>query len=404
MPANWTVDGTFDPAVVLLPQDDARLKRPSPKSLGITMSEHGQIEGLIHLPIEPRDLLRIELMLTDADLIVQGNYRVDGPVRLNPYLSATHLGGVEFHAVFDRNILSPIVALASGAPLKRGGEAERQVRLACASMAFCILAEIQIEPSLALYEFASSTDHDSADREFDTFRVADNSDLREYINIALGRADRLIVNPSIVLSDGPAREPNFAKRLNRWRPHYLYVLKAYELVRAHGRTVRAGLEFLRWQAEEAFFSNAAAPYCLASMSHRPPKGGMLKSSGAQDPAALKRGIRNATWDVFVLHQFQRKITSAGGPAWSLWTADSALRSIARSIFVGDTEGPELALHGLLERCWGKDGLRLLSAYLAHRNKIVGSPESREKHREALHATIDDQIKMLEVKLGLVTPN
>ena len=119
-------------------------------------------------------------------------------------------------------------------------------------------------------------------------------------------ADHVVADVDRRYARKPISESNFNRPLSKWKLHYLHVLKAAELRRSSNTPLQAAHEMLRWQFEEAFSNSAASLYCLNAISHHPPKGRMLKDFRSEDPQKLCRGIRNATWDIFLLSEFKKR--------------------------------------------------------------------------------------------------
>lgn len=364
------------------------------------------ITGAVWVPVVPEDYAALRSILSAADPLVTGNYADSGSFDLSEYLAAARLGSVEFMALFDRNLLSPLAELAAGKQLAGSEESIRTGRVACACAAFCILADILIEPSMALYEYASTQGNSAAQADYSNFRIADNADPAMFIDIALGRADRMPSEHIVQVQFVPgvvkqtSREPNFEKMLRMWLPNYLYVLKIAALRRRGLSPLESALEFQRWQSEESFYNAAASMYCLASASHQPPKGQMLKGINSTDPTTLRKGVRNAAWDICLIQQFGKYVTTPKSPSWSLWSLDKAVREIARALFIREEQSEHEVLARFYSRCWGRDGATLLDSYIQHSTRANLGSESRRTRTSVAFERINLDIQTLEDELGL----
>jgi hypothetical protein len=361
----------------------------------------------IWLPLEPEELAFLQTSLRDAGVLVPGNYAGENPYQLVDYLVAGIAEDGAFRALFDRNLISPLVSLASGAMVPASEQAEHNARLASACACFCILANILIEPNIALYEFASTAGNVAAQSDARLFRVADNSDAMAYLDIALGRTDSLSqdllsrVRGLPEVAEDKVQELNFERLLRMWKPNYLYALKAVVLRRSGLSPLEAAMELTRWQADEAFFNAAGAMYCLAAISHKPPKGGMLKSLMSENLSAVKAGVRNATWDMCLLQQFGTLVRKPSGTRWSLWSTDVAVREVAKSLFARDNEVNRDKLRVFYERHWGNvDGRRLQSAYEAASARALVDPDARDAKIAMVFNKIDEHIIELEAQLSI----
>ncbi|MFN3438956.1 MAG: hypothetical protein ACK41V_14760 [Acidovorax sp.] len=363
----------------------------------------------IWLPLQPDELRCLQTVLRNSGVLVQGNYAGDDPYVVLNYLAAAAVEDCEFRSLFDRNLISPLIALAGGGRVPQSSQAEANARLAAACACFCILAKILIEPNISLYEYAADAGNDAAQSDARLFRIADNSDAIAYLDIALGRADKLPGEMLEHLSGVPeianhrSPEKNFERALSLWKPNYLYALKAIALRRAGLAPFEAAMEFARWQTEEAFFNAPAGMYCIAAISHAPPKGGMLKGIFSENLSLLQAGIRNATWDMYLLRQFGRHVRETEGPRWSLWSTDVALREVAKALFVREGETANEKLTDFYKRHWGsRDGSRLLAAYREAEMSVGADTEARNLRVEKLLDGIDNHIRELECQLGLRT--
>lgn len=364
------------------------------------------LSNAIWLPLQPDELNFLQATLRSADVLVAGNYACDDPYVLIDYLVAATVDDCEFFSLFDRNLISPMVALARGENVPESSQAQCNTRLAAACACFCILAKIYIEPNISLYEFAATSGNEAAQSDAHLFRVADNSDAIAYLDIALGRARRLPrkllehVHTLPEVADHHIPEKNFERSLKMWKPNYLYALKTVALRRSGLSPFDAAMALIHWQAEEAFFAAPAGMYCIAAIAHAPPKGGMLKSLLSKNLTSLKSGLRNATWDICLLQQFGRLMRQPEGPKWSLWSTDIALKEIARSLFVRDDEIAEDKLTGFFERHWGpKDGRHLVAAYMEALAVARQDGKARKFRMQEVLSKLDERVKDLEGNLG-----
>lgn len=361
------------------------------------------------LPVTPQDALAIEQLVRENNLLIPGNFRMEDTFDIVSYLYVAQRHGHNFRVLFDRNLHTRIVNLAKGQPLPTDTESSKIARHSAACLAFCILSEIEVEPSMALYEGASTQGHEHAAHEYRFFQIADNVDPQHYVDIALGRSDRL---PTIHLSElGRApeitsrvlRESNFEKTLTPWKPNYLYLLKTAQLIRNGVPRRQAAENLLRWQAEEAFYNAPASLFCLAAMGHTPPNARMIKKLFTLNTNELRKGLRNATWDVCIISQWEKWLRAPESPSWLLSSNDYALRTIAQAVFSDSDLPSDSLLLSFMQSCWGKrDGNYLFNAYnTAVKSASIGSPE-RHKTIQTAFANLENNIHLLEIELGMPT--
>lgn len=340
-------------------------------------------------------------------MVVPGNYAGHDPYILVDYLGAATVQDCEFHALFDRNLISPLVALAKGESVPESPQARNNSRLAAACACFCILANILVEPNISMYEYAASTGNTAAQSDLYFFRLADNTDAMAFLEIALGKTnhlpremlERICSTPNF--SEMEIQERNFERTLSMWKPSYLFALKTAALRRSGLTPVDTAIALTQWQEKEAFFFAPASLYCLAAISHTPPKGGMLKSVLSENLTSLRSGLKNAAWDISLLHHFGKLVQRPNGPLWSLWSTDVALREIATSLFLRDGEPERQKLTNFYSRHWGKkDGMRLLATYDNSISLATCEPERQARANYRIEK-LDEQIEALEHQLGFI---
>lgn len=361
----------------------------------------------VWLPTQPHELNSLQNTLRSAGVIVPGNYEGADPYILIDYLSAATVQGCAFHALFDRNLISPLVALARGESVPESQNGQRSTRLAAACACFCILANILVEPNISIYEYAASSGNSAAQSDVYFFRLADNADAMAFLEIALGHRNHLPyemlerIRSLPKFSDMDIPEGNFERKLSSWKPSYLFALKTAALRRSGLKPVDAAVALTQWQENDAFFFAPASMYCLAAISHTPPKGGMLKGIQSKNPSLLRAGVRNAAWDICLLHQFGKLVQRPNGPLWSLWSTDIALKEIAISLFLRGEESEREKLVNFYSRHWGeKDGSLLLATYDESASNARNDKPARQTRTNEVIRNLDDQIKALEHELGL----
>jgi hypothetical protein len=361
------------------------------------------------LPIRQEDMTSLEGLVSSNGLLIPGNFQFGTTYDVLDYLEGKHRYGYKFRAMFDRNLITRIVGLVRGDEMPADPASARIVRYSAACMAFCILAEIEIEPAMALYEGASAHGNALTLAEYRLFRIADHVNSVHYTEIALGRLDALpsghIANleQDSEIAGRASPETNFNKPLRSWKPNYLYLLKTAELRRSGLSSLAAATALLRWQADETFYNAPASVFCLAALGHKPPSGRMIKGVGSEDPNELARGLRNATWDVSIVSQWARWLREPDAPSWIFSTTDNALKVIARTVLVDSRLPVAHQLLAFMEEHWGsRDAKTLVATYdAAIRSARIGSAHRNVATAKAA-AEIDESIRKLELRLGIPT--
>lgn len=289
---------------------------------------------IVQFNIDPMDIQRIEKMIRDSDTITT-IWPVDifDRYSLGAYLEETY-GNNKFFALLDRNIFTDIIAVAKSSGTKSHTP---QQKVACALLAFLQLAEVTIEPNLAINEYVDSGHYDEAVDELRLFRAVDNLDPRILIEIALGRGTEI---PASMLN-WPAVESVESKKgedFRNWKIHHGFVLKLAIIELQGGKPFEKLKRFLDWVYNEYVFISSAITFGLVYFSEKRFKG-MVKHIGSGDKDKVLWGVRNTTWDMTVAYFWSKKAMAEkeNGIFWLLCTADKALRTFAGSIVVTGDE-------------------------------------------------------------------
>lgn len=362
---------------------------------------------IVNLPITNADLAALERLIATENIFVSGNFKIPNLAATEEYLRAKHLRNENFRILFDRNILTRLVNIAKGESIDTGDENEKLTRYAAGCLAFCIVAEIDVEHGMALYEGAFTLGHDHAEKEHQLFLTINNTHPGYCTDIALGRANSIpkdhlqeIGKDPVILAQ-MCRESNLAKELNLWAPNYLHLLKISEL-RRKNPTGKAPAElYLRWQAEESFYNAPAAMFGLAAISPKPPKGQMLKKVIVSNSSELSKNIHNATWDVCYITQWGKWLKDKDAPHWLFGSHDVALRKIADIAFCEQPANEMELLQNFFEICWGKrDGAALVKTYEQAKRSAQLGTQDRTTQVNEYFKNIKMHITTLEKSLGI----
>jgi hypothetical protein len=362
---------------------------------------------LVELPVDPMDLAAIEQIVRENELLIPGNFRMDDAAHVMAFHEAAFIHKHSFRVLFDRNLVTRLAGLVRGDVMPTDPASARIVRFTAACMAFCILAEIDVEPNMAIYEGAQTHGHAFAEAETLLFQVANNLHPKFYIDIALGRANQLppghieeVRSDPDMVSKKPG-ENDFTRPLTLWRASHLHVLKAVALKRSEKSNLGAAINFIEWQEKEAFFNASASLFCLAAMGHTPPATKMIKDIGSQDLEKLQKGIHNATWDIAILIQWGKWLRDKQAVSWLFSTNDKALKHIIKYLFLDDDSDTDAQFIKFLRLSWGKkDAVRLKETYDKSRQS-VGNDATRQERLATAFAAVGDQILELECQLGLM---
>ena len=300
----------------------------------------------IYFDINPIYLQRIEKMIRESDIITT-IWPVDTFDRysLGAYVRETYIEKNKFFALLDRNIYTDIISVAKSIGTKQHTS---QQKVACALLAFLQLADVTIEPNMAVNEYVDSGHYDEAVPELSLFRAIDNLDPKILIELALGQKNEI---PSSMINCIAEESFELKKGENfiNWKIHYGFVLKLAIIELQGGKPVEKLYRLLDWVYKKYIFIGSAIIFGLVYFSEKRLKG-MIKHIGSGDKDNILRGIRNTTWDMTISHYWAKKaiIDKENGVFWLLCTADKALKTVADNIvvtneFPGEIEQKKKAL-------------------------------------------------------------
>jgi len=228
----------------------------------------------------------------------------------------------------DRNLLTRWLALYRGEDIKNDND-----RLAASILAFSQLAEIVIEPSIALYEAAMTNGNVKANQELNIFRSADNLDPKYWTAVALEESDML---PNIALNDlnkNKLEDINFEMPLRRWRRLYVLVLKIAEIELQGENSHQCMSELFKWMHKDYLMTGTAVILAAHYFAPNNNRKGLFKKLRSLNRELAIQGIKNATWDLFILEEWFSRITTQDkeNKKWLFCTLDKKLKLFAESL-------------------------------------------------------------------------
>lgn len=350
-----------------------------------------------------QDITPLENLIASADPFVKGPLPPIEKYNLASYIFASNALKKELCALLDNNLATRVIELATGSEIPAEANKKPAYVLASAVMGFLIASDFYIDPTMAIYEKASSLGHEAAAKQLFDFRVADHIHPQAWIDLALEKEKRIPQNEielatSYVVNDAPEiKETNFEKELDIWKLNYYFVLKAATLWRDECCEVNAALAFIDWMESESFFNGIAAIFTLIFFSpNRYRK--MIKGIGSTSAKKLRDGLKNAAWDLAYIRHWSKKYKDADEKSfWLLCSNDLALRRIASQIFEAPEHG-ETQLFYLLEHYWQDNAKQILKAYNHAWNRVTSDEAARNAVLLPRFQNIDNSIAALEKQL------
>ncbi|WP_354065372.1 hypothetical protein [Devosia sp. 2618] len=272
-------------------------------------------------------------------------------------------------------------------------------RLATMIMAFAQALDIEVEPSIAFHELAHRNGNEEAQEELTWFRAADEYQVQAWIDMAMGRIDRLPLS-----SPSAKEELNLAKPLKRWRCNYLAALKISSLSLTNMSAAERVERLLEWMEEDFIFAGPAAVYAVKYFSPNGVQRRMIKHLRSPSRDRALAGIRNAAWDMTYISDFVDRINKTGHNTQNiLVTSDRALADVAELIvqYASVTDQEENLEDGLAT-WWPEREARIISAQLVRLAHIATTRPPPEYPGEST-APLTDWISEAEERMWKWAP-
>ena len=231
--------------------------------------------------------------------------------------------GIKYQVILDMNFLQYLLNL-----VKRQ-ESNDLSRTAAAYLTFFQIADIQLDPTYAIYEKINYTDDraDEAIFNLEQFRGINNHSLDELAAYALGYKKRLEIVP-VVSSNRDELKNSLLKyrRLTDWDSLYLCVLSiTFIAVDNSIAWPNKLVSFVRWCITEFRFSLAALVYAAALFGRAPAKK-MMKYKAKDTILSKSAALRNMTWDLYYIDRYMKSWVGKDNHTENfMLTADSGLK-------------------------------------------------------------------------------
>lgn len=351
-----------------------------------------------------QDVNPLEDMLAAVDPFVKCPLPPVDKYDLESYVYASTALKKELFALLDNNLITRVIELSSGGEIPEAPDKKPAYLLSSAVMGFLVAADFVVDPTMAIYEKASSLGHEAALEQLFKFRVADHIQPQAWIDLALERTTRI---PSYEISRATASvkenasgegEDNFAKQLDSWKLNYYFVLKAASIWKEKRHDIEAALTFIDWMESESFFNSVAAIFTLIFFS---PKRYAKMVKGIESPSIqrLQYGLKNAAWDLAYIKYWAKQCKNTDeNTFWLLCSNDLALRNIASHIFNNPDLG-ESHLSSILQNYWGNNkGCQILRVYQDVWNRIASDEATRDTNLLPQFKKVDEAIATLGKQL------
>jgi hypothetical protein len=290
------------------------------------------IEHMIAIFLDPEfpleDARIIGEQLTQSEALIPGYIPAQaGFLSIEAIKFQETVDKIETTLLPDRNLITRMARIAKDGVSR---PIDDPTKIAASLMAFAQTMNFDIDPSIAFHELASRQGNDLAHEELKWFRAADEAQPLAWIDIALGRSDRL---NAVSIPD--VQSHDLARPIGRWRRNYVVALKIAELELSNLSNLDRLLTLFRWMIDDFIWAGPAAIFATMYYSPIAARSGMLKHLRSPNRLRAIAGIKNAAWDITYLSEFARHVSEAkNSKKWFvLATADKALAQLAPLLIV-----------------------------------------------------------------------
>lgn len=297
-----------------------------------------------------------------------------GVLDLRGILYARHFERYEFVILPDRNLVSRMARVQMEG---LGSSPDDTTRNAVNVLAFAKATDMHIEPSIAFHELAQHAGNDLAHEELHWFRIADNHDTWEWIEVALGHRSSFSPELSCLVPKPKRQDLSFP--LSRWRRNYIVALKIAELELTPLPHVDRALRLIHWLHQDFLLAGPAALFATFYFSPMGMRKRLLKHLRSPDRERAIKGVQNAAWDITHLSDFVRRVSEGEVERrrYIFATSDKGLATIAPLLLKDlDSDANELGLARALEAWWPRKDAQRIVATLADCLSHSDAPDRR----------------------------
>lgn len=251
-------------------------------------------------------------------------------IDLFSYLYNARVHGSECTVCLDVNIYQFVL---NG--VKKSGS-KQEYKDAIGLVCFCQLANIEVEPSIAVYEKLNY--EDDIDRlvgitsDLELFNKINNVSDDQLIRYSFGEIEHIsLTNKHGINHDRIRKKLTQHNRLLGWDSLYLIVLfiafTSQDLKKTQSEKLRCVVE---WMIADFRFSLFGIVYAAVFFSKNPLKR-MMKFKRSDEPSKKKKALHNMTWDFYAMDKFLKGwVRGREGGRYIYATGDKALKHLLRT--------------------------------------------------------------------------
>jgi hypothetical protein len=301
------------------------------------------------------------------------------------------VGEREYYALFDLNVLSPVLSLA------KGHNANEITRDTAALMAFLMSMDCYIEPGISAQEYSTINGEEQTRINIDLFRQADNVHPAIYADIASGLRNSISNNelPCATNDKNKNFQPYIAECY--WQ-YYAMLLKLGTIFDSSEDPLYKLESFMKWQRDEFFFGACAILFAIQSLAPKPVKDPFKQLNKRYKNDPLK-GIHNVAWDLSIVHYWAGRVflDYPKNKHWLFCSFDSNLREIAKYLIAAEAIEQGFLLEQLVKKHWSKNQVGNVISLVSMSNSVEYD-QNRKSRVMATKKMVSNIIPVLETEV------
>lgn len=284
----------------------------------------------------PIEFIKIQEILIRKNWIVSA-FDVDEKDLYNPanYVCNEKVEGTDYKLILDRNLFSFIISAA------RKPRPKQIYRDAIALIVFSQIANIMIEPNMAVYE-KINLDRNNADEAVDELNIfygIDNTNSDTLMDYAIGVSNAISPLPmKDFVSNDIKNQLIKHKWLAEWKSLYLIALNLVCISEGKDNSKEKLKQFISWMVEDFRLSLVSIVYAIFLFSSIRKKK-MIKFKREDSISIRQQQLNNMTWDLFFANNFFRKwVDKNAAEEFLVATDDKLVQEILEKAIIIQKEG------------------------------------------------------------------
>ena len=340
------------------------------------------------LPLKLKQVEEVEAALKNVKLLTLFDLTPKAH-RIITYKAEFVKHGTNSSVLIDFNLFKDILSIGRSADATC-----KRRKIGAAFIIFCQLADIEIEPCMALHESPSA-----AEEELRSFRRIDSADIQDLWRVFSGDLNMLNeerlpnIDPSKILKP-------FPRKIRAYSELELHVLKIADLQLSEGKPIEKLKAYLTWCHYDSAWLVDALIFAILQLTDNCPNP-ILKHIRSSTFETRANGINNAIRDLLLARHWSKKVHTqqAENCLWILGSRDVTLQRLAQEIHITEGDCRQNKLSRFTTENWGSPNgkriVNMLNDFQAKSNDVKRKCERAnfETHCEEMKLQLQNKLKL-----------